>query len=200
MIRLSTFKLTHAGPKTVDREAELRRPSGVVCSDFVRRAHSPKYSMAERACSRKASALSLSSGQIPRHRMRKVRPNCLIGAGTTSLGMSRNSAPSASPLPSSSTSWTWIVPSSNLSIRTRFVWSEMCIVATPNEKLSDRRPTREVERGGIVRIVALYQAEKRGGGSSPASGSVIASLQFKSGRIIRHREACESQILRRGSG
>ena len=31
-----TPELTHAGPKTVGREAELRRPSGVVCSDFVR--------------------------------------------------------------------------------------------------------------------------------------------------------------------
>jgi hypothetical protein len=28
---------THAGPKSTDREAELRRPSGVVCSDLVRR-------------------------------------------------------------------------------------------------------------------------------------------------------------------
>ena len=31
---LLTQKLTHAGPKTVAREAELRRPSGVVCSDL----------------------------------------------------------------------------------------------------------------------------------------------------------------------
>jgi len=30
-----TIELTHAGPITVDREAELRRPSGVVCSDLV---------------------------------------------------------------------------------------------------------------------------------------------------------------------
>jgi hypothetical protein len=29
------MELTHAGPKDVDREAELRRPSGCVCSDFV---------------------------------------------------------------------------------------------------------------------------------------------------------------------
>ena len=34
-----TMDLTHAGPKTVDREAELRRPSGVVCSDLVMRSH-----------------------------------------------------------------------------------------------------------------------------------------------------------------
>jgi hypothetical protein len=27
---------THAGPKDAVREAELQRPSGVVCSDFVR--------------------------------------------------------------------------------------------------------------------------------------------------------------------
>jgi hypothetical protein len=32
-----TPELTHAGPEDADREAELRRPSGVVCSDFVRR-------------------------------------------------------------------------------------------------------------------------------------------------------------------
>ena len=30
------MELTHAGPKRVNREAELRRPSGVVCSDMVR--------------------------------------------------------------------------------------------------------------------------------------------------------------------
>jgi hypothetical protein len=29
-----TSELTHAGPKAVAREAELRWPSGVVCSDF----------------------------------------------------------------------------------------------------------------------------------------------------------------------
>jgi hypothetical protein len=34
--RCLTLELTHAGPKDVAREAELRRPSGVVCSDFVR--------------------------------------------------------------------------------------------------------------------------------------------------------------------
>ena len=32
-----TTELTHAGPKDAAREAELRAPSGVVCSDFVRR-------------------------------------------------------------------------------------------------------------------------------------------------------------------
>ncbi len=36
------MELTHAGPKTVAREAELRRPSGVVCSDFVRLVHFSK--------------------------------------------------------------------------------------------------------------------------------------------------------------
>ena len=30
-----TIDLTHAGPKSVDREAELRRPFGVVCRDLV---------------------------------------------------------------------------------------------------------------------------------------------------------------------
>jgi hypothetical protein len=30
----ATSERTHAGPKDADREAELRRPSGVVCSDF----------------------------------------------------------------------------------------------------------------------------------------------------------------------
>ncbi len=29
------MKLTHAGPKDIAREAELRRPSGVVCSDLA---------------------------------------------------------------------------------------------------------------------------------------------------------------------
>jgi hypothetical protein len=29
------MELTHAGPKGVARAAELRRPSGVVCSDLV---------------------------------------------------------------------------------------------------------------------------------------------------------------------
>ena len=29
------MELTHAGPEGVGREAELRRPTGVVCSDFV---------------------------------------------------------------------------------------------------------------------------------------------------------------------
>src|ERR1017187_5509404 len=29
------MELTHAGPKDVNREAELRRPSGVVCSDLL---------------------------------------------------------------------------------------------------------------------------------------------------------------------
>jgi hypothetical protein len=33
------MELTHAGPKTASREAELRRPSGVVCSDLVRQSH-----------------------------------------------------------------------------------------------------------------------------------------------------------------
>ena len=32
-----TIELTHAGPESVAREAGLRRPSGVVCSDLVRR-------------------------------------------------------------------------------------------------------------------------------------------------------------------
>src|SRR5436190_19173988 len=31
-----TSELTHAGPEGMNREAELRRPSGIVCSDFVR--------------------------------------------------------------------------------------------------------------------------------------------------------------------
>jgi len=30
-------ELTHTGPKDADREAELRQPSGVVCSDLIRR-------------------------------------------------------------------------------------------------------------------------------------------------------------------
>jgi len=30
-----TLELTHAGPKDAAREAELKAPSGIVCSDFV---------------------------------------------------------------------------------------------------------------------------------------------------------------------
>jgi hypothetical protein len=37
-----TPELTHAEPKDVVREAELEAPSGVVCSDLVRRLHELK--------------------------------------------------------------------------------------------------------------------------------------------------------------
>jgi len=53
-----TSELTHAGPKDADREAELRRPSGVVCSDLVRpRSHlflpsicSDKFNLVRKVC------------------------------------------------------------------------------------------------------------------------------------------------------
>src|ERR1035437_6800193 len=42
-----TQKLTNAGAKIVDREAEVRRPSGVVCSDLVRRTFRVSFSTHE---------------------------------------------------------------------------------------------------------------------------------------------------------
>jgi hypothetical protein len=38
-IRFLTMELTHAGPIDAAREAEPNAPTGVVCSDFVRRSH-----------------------------------------------------------------------------------------------------------------------------------------------------------------
>jgi hypothetical protein len=46
------------------------------------------------------------------------------------------------------------------------------IIAWHKEKLSDCRLKRKVERERRVRIAAQRRAEKRGGSSSPASGSV----------------------------
>lgn len=50
----------------------------------------------------------------------------------------------------------------------------------PNAKLSDRRRTRKVERAGSVRSVTWWRAEKRGDGSSPASGyAIFASVALR---------------------
>src|SRR5262249_16125991 len=41
--------------------------------------------------------------------------------------------------------------------------------ATPNEKLSDRRPTGKLDRNWRFRVSARNRARARGGGSSPAT-------------------------------
>ena len=45
---------------------------------------------------------------------------------------------------------------------------------TPNAKLSDCRRKRKAERERRFRIAAVRRAERRGGSSSPASGSAIS--------------------------
>jgi hypothetical protein len=55
------MELTHAGPKDVDREADLRWPSGVVCSDFVGCFHSSFLNVIEQKI---RLAMTQSSGVL----------------------------------------------------------------------------------------------------------------------------------------
>jgi len=66
------------------------------------------------------------------------------------------------------------------------VWQACCLTA--NAKLSDCRPKRKIERERRVRIAAPRGTVERGGGSSPALGSVKSPQSFHFFRFSRERE------------
>jgi len=67
--------------------------------------------------------------------------------------------------------------------KAQIIVSVQTFIFLPNVKLSDCRRKRKVERERHARIAAKLRAERRGGSSSPASGSQMSfALGFKACR------------------